>query len=115
MPGKKKYKQGKCGSDEYANPCSRLFKVLASDQRLQILRLLKEGEKSSTKIIEEIHLDASVVSRHMRMLRNFRIVAVRKEGNVLYFSLADKRILEIWDIAREVTMDLHKWNLGRIE
>jgi len=115
MPGRGMYNQGRCGSDEFANPCSRLFKVLASNQRLQILRLLKEGEKSSTKIIEELHLDASVISRHMRMLRNFRIVAVRKEGNVLYFSLADKRILKIWDIAREITTDLHEWNLGRIK
>jgi len=115
MPRKKMYHKGRCGSDENANPCSRLFKVLASNQRLQILRLLKEGEKSSAKIIEELHIDASVVSRHMRMLRNFRLVAVRKKGNVLYFSLADKRILEIWDIAREITTDLHKWNLGRIK
>jgi len=114
MPGRRMHNKGKCGTDEYANPCSRLFKVLASDQRLQILRLLKEGEKSSTQIIEELHLDASVVSRHLRMLRNFRIVAVRKEGNVLYFSLADERILKIWDLAREITTDLYKWNLERL-
>lgn len=114
MPGRRMYNKGKCGSDEYANPCSRLFKVLASDQRLQILRLLKEGEKSSMQIIEGLHLDASVVSRHLRMLRNFRIIAVRKEGNVLYFSLADERILKIWDLAREITTDFHKWNLERL-
>jgi len=115
MPGKKMYHKGRCGSDENSNPCSQLFKVLASNQRLQILRLLKEGEKSSAQIIEELHIDASVVSRHLRMLRNFRIIAVRKEGNVFYFSLADKRILEIWDIAREIITDLYKWNLGKIE
>ncbi len=115
MPGRGKYRQGRCGSDEYSNPCSRLFKVLASDQRLEIIRLLKEGERSSAEITKQLKLDVSVISRHLRMLRNFRIISVRKEGNILFFSLADERIIKMWDIAREITTDLYKWNLGRIE
>ncbi len=115
MYGRKKHIKGKCGSDEHSNPCSRLFKVLASDQRLEILRLLKEGEKSSLEITKQLHLDPSVISRHLRMMRNFRIIAVRKEGNVLFFSIADKRVLEMWDIAREIITDLYKWNLGKID
>ncbi|MCD6200888.1 MAG: winged helix-turn-helix transcriptional regulator [Bacteroidales bacterium] len=115
MPGRGRYRQGKCGSDEHSNPCSRLFKVLASDQRLEILRLLQEGEKSSAEITEQLHLDASVISRHLRMMRNFRMIAVRKERNVLFFSIADKRVLEMWSIAREIITDLYTWNLGKID
>lgn len=87
------------------DPCSRLFMALASDQRLKILELLQEGEKSSREIIETLGLDPSVISRHLMMMRHIGLVAARKEGVMAYFSLADERVLQIIEIATRITKD----------
>ena len=87
------------------DPRSRFFMALASDQRLKILELLQKGEKNSADLIAELDLDASVVSRHLMMLRNVGLVNARKEGVILYFSLSDDRVLEIIEIATGIMKD----------
>ncbi|MCD6116222.1 winged helix-turn-helix transcriptional regulator [bacterium] len=88
-----------------ADPRSRFFMALASGQRIKILELLKEGEKSSADIIHVLELDASVVSRHLMMLRNVGLVSARKEGVTLYFSIADIRVFQILDLTTESLRD----------
>ncbi len=85
------------------DPRSRLFLALASDQRLRILLLLKEGEKNSQEIISELLLDPSVVSRHMMMLRNVGLVEAYKQGVNMYFKIADKRVFQIINLATDIT------------
>lgn len=87
------------------DPRSRFFMALASDQRLKILEMLKKDEKSSQDIITAVGLDASVVSRHLMMLRQAGLVSARKEGVALYFSLADDRVLKIIEVATQLTKD----------
>jgi len=87
------------------DPRSRFFMALASDQRIKILELLKEAEKSSAEIIQALELDASVISRHLMMLRNVGLAAARKQGVALYFSIADDRVFKIVDLATAVIKD----------
>jgi len=93
------------------DPRSRLFMALASDQRLKILELLQQGEKSSADIIEALNLDPSVVSRHLMMLRNLGLVQARKEGVSMYFSIADERVLQLIELATQIIkewLDQHR-------
>ncbi len=87
------------------DPRSRFFMALASDQRLRILDALKDEEKNSSTLVELLDLDASVVSRHLMMLRNIGLVTARKQGTALYFSIADKRVFEIINTATEMIKD----------
>lgn len=87
------------------DPRSRLFMALASDQRLKILELLREGEKSSPDLIGALGLDASVVSRHLMMLRNLGLVQARKEGVTMYFSIADERVFQLIELATQIIKD----------
>ncbi len=87
------------------DPRSRFFMALASDQRLRILSLLKDGEKNSAEITRALELDPSVISRHLMMLRNVGLVIARREGAVLFFSLSDKRVWDIIDTATAIIKD----------
>lgn len=87
------------------DPRSRFFMALASDQRLKIIGLLKEGEKGSQQIIDELHLDASVISRHLMLLRNVGLVTARKEGVASYFAIADQRVFQIIETATQISKD----------
>lgn len=88
------------------DPRSRFFAALASDQRLKILSLLKEGEKSSADLNEAMEIDSSVVSRHLMLLRNVGLVKARKEGVMLYFAVADESVYELVKIATDI---IQKW------
>jgi ArsR family transcriptional regulator len=91
-----------------ADPRSKLFMAMACDQRVKILEALKEGEKSSAQLIEILTLDPSVVSRHTMMLRNAGLVSARKEGVSVYFSLADKRVIKLIDLATDIAKEWYK-------
>jgi len=92
------------------DPRSRFFMILANDQRLKILEFLKNGEKSTSQLIEAVGLDPSVVSRHMMMLRNMGVVAARKEGVALYFSIGDERIFKLIEMATQIIQDWYNKN-----
>lgn len=87
------------------DPRSKFFMAMASDQRIRILEILKDGEKSSSDIISVLNLDSSVVSRHLMLMRNTGLVSARKEGVSLFFRLADDRVLKILDLATNITKD----------
>lgn len=84
------------------DPRSRFFMALASDQRLKILAMMKEGEKNSTEITEALGLDPSVISRHLMLLREVGAVSARKEGVVMYFKIADTRVIQLIDLGTEI-------------
>ncbi len=87
------------------DPRSRLFMALANDQRLKILTLLKEGEKSTAEILEALQLDPSVVSRHLTLLRNVGLIQARKEGVSQRYTVADERIFEMIRLASAIIKD----------
>ncbi len=88
-----------------SDPRSRFFMALASDQRLRILTLLKDGPKNSQEIIAELNLDASVISRHLMMLRNVGLVSAYKEGVTMFFKIDDERVFQLIDLASDITKD----------
>jgi len=70
----------------YARP-AQLFKAFSDENRLQILSMLKEGEKCACVILEELHISQSTLSHHMKLLCEAGIVSARKEGKWTHYSL----------------------------
>lgn len=50
------------------------MKALAHPIRLQILELLKDGEKSVCEMVDELKLNQSSISQHLAVLRKERLV-----------------------------------------
>ena len=87
------------------DPRSRFFMALSNDQRLKILMLLKESEKSLTDLANELEIDVSVVSRHLMMLRSLGIVSARREGVYVFFNIADNRVFDLITLANQIIRD----------
>jgi ArsR family transcriptional regulator len=68
-------------------PVSRLFKALADETRLRIVALLAHGELCVCHIHEALGLSQPNVSRHLAVLRAAGIVADRRDGKWIYYSL----------------------------
>ena len=74
------------------------FKALAEPARLQLLERLRGGERSVTALVEETGLGQANVSKHLRLLRDLRLVTRRKEGLNVYYALADERVFTLCDM-----------------
>lgn len=75
---------------------ARLGKALASPQRLELLDLLAQGERTVEDLAHEAALSIANASQHLRVLRQARLVDSRKEGLYVYYRLADPAVFELW-------------------
>ncbi|MGN0334913.1 MAG: ArsR/SmtB family transcription factor [Lachnospiraceae bacterium] len=66
---------------------ARVFKAFCDENRLQILELLRTGEKCACKLLDDLHISQSTLSHHMKILCDAGIVRGRKEGKWVHYAL----------------------------
>ncbi|GIK48483.1 MAG: transcriptional regulator [Alphaproteobacteria bacterium] len=72
-----------------AGEAAELLKLLANDQRLIILCRLSGEEMSVSELSEYVDLAQSALSQHLAKLRAQGLVATRREGQNIYYRLAN--------------------------
>lgn len=80
---------------ENARRASDLLKALSHESRLLIMCLLTEGEKSVSELEEIMTLPQAAVSQQLARLRFDRLVDTRRDGRVIYYSIADPEVRNI--------------------
>lgn len=80
-------------------------KTLANPKRLMIIALLDRGELSVGEIVEGTGVSLATISQHLKALRMHQIVKARKEGQKVFYSLTDPRLVEACVKIREVLLD----------
>ena len=71
------------------------LKALAHPMRLQIVELLKSGERNVGSIIKALSIQQSSLSRHLTVLREAGILKSRQQGTVIYYSIEDHDIFHV--------------------
>lgn len=66
-----------------------LFKAFCDENRLQILGLLRNGERCACHLLEEMQITQPTLSHHMKILCDSGVVVGRKEGKWMHYSIAD--------------------------
>ena len=84
---------------------SRLCEGLADPKRILILYALDKGPLNVTELSLRLEIPQPTVSRHLKQLRERGIVFADREGQSVFYSIADRRILEAMDIMRAVLAD----------
>jgi ArsR family transcriptional regulator len=69
---------------------AKVFKAFCDENRLEILNLLRSGEKCACVILEELDIAQSTLSHHMKILCESGIVDNRKEGKWTHYFISDK-------------------------
>lgn len=82
-----------------------ICQTLANPKRLQILCLLKDGEKSVAALSKALGVAKPNLSQHLAIMRQKGILAARREGTTVYYRLATPRIMEACRIMRQVLSD----------
>jgi DNA-binding transcriptional ArsR family regulator len=73
-----------------AKRASAFLKALAHESRLIILCVLAEGEKSVSELEEILQQRQPTVSQQLARLRSDGLVSTRRDGKVIYYSLASE-------------------------
>jgi ArsR family transcriptional regulator len=68
---------------------------MADAPRLRLLELLKPQERCVTEIAQLLGDKVSTVSQRLRILRQEGLVVRRRDGNHLYYALADRHVAEL--------------------
>lgn len=87
---------------QIANFKAEFFKALAHPIRIRILDSLRDGEKGVNELSEILKIEPANVSQQLAILRMRNIVIGRKTGSNVYYSVSDKTIFRLLDVAKEI-------------
>lgn len=85
--------------DEEIASLAEFFRLIGSDTRLKILLALDSCELCAGDLARALGMAPSAVSNQLKSLRQARLITVRREGKMLYYSLADCHPREIIHLA----------------
>ncbi len=71
---------------------AELFKILSVDKRIEIIELLKGGEKSVNDLAHILGVTQPAVSQHLRVLKAARLVEDERKGYRIFYSLNQKTL-----------------------
>lgn len=80
----------------------RVFQGLADENRLRILETLRAGERCVCELQEELGMGQSLLSHHLRVLRESGLVLDRREGRWIHYSLSEQAALEVEAALRDL-------------
>jgi len=81
---------------------AQVLKALASESRLKIVHRLARSECSVGELTDLIGSDRTTVSKHLAVLRAHGIVADRREGNVVFYTLLTPCVVNFFSCATQV-------------
>ena len=85
---------------------AKYFKVLSDATRVRIVQLLADrSELSVSELMAELGQAQSKVSNHLACLRWCGFVETRREHRVVYYRVADERVLELLALGRALLAD----------
>lgn len=84
---------------------AEICRTLGSAIRIEILNVLRDGEKTVNELAESLGLRQANVSQHLAVLRQRRVVTTRKEGTNIYYRVANAKIIQACELMRQVLLE----------
>jgi len=84
---------------------AELCRAMANPLRMEILNLLRNGALKVNDIALATNHSQAAISRNLTVLRNADIVASRREGNNIFYHIANPKLMNACDLMREVLIE----------
>ena len=75
-----------------ADEVAATLAAMANPKRLLVLCTLLAGEKSVGDLAEIVRLSPAALSQHLGKMRALRLVATRRDGQTIFYSLASQKV-----------------------
>lgn len=83
--------------DNTAVLLAETFKTLGDPTRIKIINVLSRAELCVCDLAHLLGMSQSSISHQLRLLRNLKLVKFRKVGKVVFYALADRHILTLFN------------------
>ena len=89
--------KNKLPKEETLYDLAELFKVFGDSTRIKIICSLFESEMCVCDLSVLLNISQSAIPHQLRVLKSARLVKFRRAGKVIYYSLDDEHIKQIFD------------------
>jgi rhodanese-related sulfurtransferase len=91
--------------DKVYDELARITKALGNPHRLEIIELLAQGDYSVEQISLQTDLSVANASQHLQVLKTAQLVDVSRNGNFIYYRLANANVFKAWKALRELGVE----------
>jgi rhodanese-related sulfurtransferase/DNA-binding transcriptional ArsR family regulator len=91
--------------DSIYTAIASLTKAFGHANRLEILDLLANGEKTVEQIAKQTAITVANASQHLQLLKNARLVKARREGNFIFYTINGRKAYAAWQALRDLAME----------
>ena len=91
--------------DGVYNELAKITKSMANPHRLEIIELLAQGDFSVEQIAEQTNLPIANASQHLQVLKTAMLVDINRQGNFIYYRLANNNVFKAWKALRELGVE----------
>ncbi|HEX9635385.1 MAG TPA: metalloregulator ArsR/SmtB family transcription factor [Candidatus Limnocylindria bacterium] len=88
--------------DRLRDRSAAIARALADAKRLCVVERLADGERSVSDLSRDVGCQVPNMSQHLAVLRSAGIVATRRDGNTVFYRLADPQVLEVYRLLQQV-------------
>jgi ArsR family transcriptional regulator, virulence genes transcriptional regulator len=89
------------GFREEARTQAALYKLLSNEKRVMILWLLSEKKMTVSELAVSIETSLQNVSQHLRLMRDHGLLESRRDGQAVYYQLADSTLSDSRQLLRQ--------------
>jgi len=85
---------------------AHLCGTFSSPRRLEIIDLLRDGELTVAQMLEKMSISKTNLSQHLTIMKNRGILKSRRDGQHIYYSVANGKVVQAYDLMKEVLIEL---------
>lgn len=80
-------------------------KTISNPNRQAILDMMRSGELTVTELVSKTGISQANLSQHLAILRSKGVVNTRRDGNNIYYSISNMKIIKAYDLISEVLQE----------
>ncbi len=84
---------------------AEMCQVFSHPKRLEVINVLQGGEMSVSELAQKLELAIGNLSQHLAMMKERHILLTRKEGNMVYYRIANPKLIRCFDMMREMLFE----------
>jgi len=94
---------------------AEMCQVFSHAKRLEVINALRDGEMTVTELSQRLGLSLGNLSQHLSMMKERHILLSRKEGNMVYYRIANPKLMRCFDMMREMLFEQIRQDAALLE
>ena len=94
---------------------AEMCQVLSHPKRLEVINILRDGEMTVSELAQRLGLTVGNLSQHLSMMKERHILLSRKEGNMVFYRIANPKLIRCFDMMREMLFEQIRQDAALLE